>query len=33
MIDYPEMLVHVYLRVFSCGWLVSGDVDVRLRGQ
>jgi len=27
-----EMFVHVKLTVFSCGRLVSGEVDVRPRG-
>jgi hypothetical protein len=28
-----KMIIHVNLTEFSCGRLVSGDVDVRPRGQ
>jgi len=33
MMSDLELLVHVNLKEFSCGRLVSGEVDVRPRGQ
>jgi len=33
MIVYSEMLVHVNLSEFSCGWIVSGDVAIRTSMQ